>query len=360
MPSEAHGTVVQLAESHGHPETRAALLEHVAAHGPDMHPRWWTDPRRAEGPPARLRRVVLRTPMLPTAVEFFGGILQGEIERESAQRVDLVWPRGARIGLEHRPDAPRRRRPARGGGSGRRAHRGRDALRSRVVPRSPVRSTTDARAGRPRSGRLSRSPRAAPGGHADHADERQGTADDDSPAVRPSTTNANNASRHDNVGSRRGAVVCTVAANQGDERCRGRGLGDWRWLDSSTPDGIARGIAARYASRRGETASVETALDSDRLPATGTRTGRRRTPASRAHRRRRAARSTSSNALAQRRLGRPEAPAETWSSKIPRLVPTACIAVSGSVQTDRRSVVTTGYASRACGEDSDARPIFSW
>ena len=106
MPSEAHGTVVQLAESHGHPETRAALLDHVAEHGPDMHPRWWTDPSPADGPSARLRRVVLRTPMLGTAVEFFGGILEGEIERESGQRVDLVWPRGARIGLEQRPDAP--------------------------------------------------------------------------------------------------------------------------------------------------------------------------------------------------------------------------------------------------------------
>ncbi len=71
-----------------------------------MHPRWWSDPTPAEGPPARLRRVVLRTPMLATAVEFFGGILEGEIEHESETRVDLVWARGARIGLEHRPDAP--------------------------------------------------------------------------------------------------------------------------------------------------------------------------------------------------------------------------------------------------------------
>jgi methylmalonyl-CoA/ethylmalonyl-CoA epimerase len=106
MPSEAHGTVVQLAESHGYPETRAALLEHVAEHGPDMHPRWWSDPSPAVGPPARLRRVVMRTPMHTTAVEFFAGILEGEIEHESAARVDLVWERGARIGLEHHPDAP--------------------------------------------------------------------------------------------------------------------------------------------------------------------------------------------------------------------------------------------------------------
>jgi methylmalonyl-CoA/ethylmalonyl-CoA epimerase len=106
MPAEAHGTVVQLAESHGYPETRAGLLEHVAAHGPNEQPRWWADPSAAEGEPARLRRVVLRTPMFPTAVEFFAGILGGDIEHESDHRVDLVWPRRARISLESRPDAP--------------------------------------------------------------------------------------------------------------------------------------------------------------------------------------------------------------------------------------------------------------
>jgi methylmalonyl-CoA/ethylmalonyl-CoA epimerase len=105
MPKEAHGTVVQLAESHGHPEDRAALLTHVAANGPNMHPRWWADPAAPEGPPARLRRVVLRTPVLADAVAFFAGTLAGVIERESTGRVDLVWPRGARIGLEHHADA---------------------------------------------------------------------------------------------------------------------------------------------------------------------------------------------------------------------------------------------------------------
>jgi catechol 2,3-dioxygenase-like lactoylglutathione lyase family enzyme len=106
MPAEAHGTVVQLAESHGYAETRAEMLAEVAANGPNMHPRWWTDPTPCDQPAALLRRVVLRTPMLATAVEFFGGILHGEVERETGGRVDLVWPRGARIGLEHHPDAP--------------------------------------------------------------------------------------------------------------------------------------------------------------------------------------------------------------------------------------------------------------
>lgn len=103
LPSEAHGTVVQLAESHGHPETRAGLLAYVAAHGPNSHPRWWSEPSNGQGPPARLRRVVLRTPTLSAAVEFFAGIFQGDIEHDDGKRVDLVWTGGARIGLEHRP-----------------------------------------------------------------------------------------------------------------------------------------------------------------------------------------------------------------------------------------------------------------
>jgi len=103
LPSEAHGTVVQLAESHGHPETRTALLAHVAAQGPNCHPRWWSEPATPHGPAAHLRRVVLRTPTLPAAVEFFAGTLRGDIEHESAGRTDLVWPSGARIALEYRP-----------------------------------------------------------------------------------------------------------------------------------------------------------------------------------------------------------------------------------------------------------------
>ena len=107
MPREAHGTVVQLAESHGHPETRAALLDHVAAHGPNMHPRWWVDPSPPTGH-GTLRRVVLRTPSLPSALGFFAGVLQGDVEQETATSADLVWPRGRASGSSCMPT----RRPA--------------------------------------------------------------------------------------------------------------------------------------------------------------------------------------------------------------------------------------------------------
>jgi methylmalonyl-CoA/ethylmalonyl-CoA epimerase len=105
MPREAHGTVVQLAESHGHPETRKELLDYVAEHGPNEQPRWWTDPTPPSGH-GTLRRVVLRTPSIVSALGFFAGILQGDLERESDDYAELVWPRGARIALEQRDDAP--------------------------------------------------------------------------------------------------------------------------------------------------------------------------------------------------------------------------------------------------------------
>src|SRR4249920_2666555 len=77
MPREAHGTVVQLAESHGHPATRKELLDYVAAHGANTNPRWWVDPPPPTGR-GTLRRVVLRTPSLSSALGFFAGVLQGD------------------------------------------------------------------------------------------------------------------------------------------------------------------------------------------------------------------------------------------------------------------------------------------
>jgi methylmalonyl-CoA/ethylmalonyl-CoA epimerase len=105
LPREAHGTVVQLAESVRDFGTRAEMLAHVRAHGPNEHPRWWGDPEPAWGDPAKLRRVVMRTPSLPSALGFFGGLLQGSVTAESDAHADLEWPGNARLRLEYRPDA---------------------------------------------------------------------------------------------------------------------------------------------------------------------------------------------------------------------------------------------------------------
>ena len=103
LPREANGTVVQLAESHGHPETRAELLAYVDANGPNAHPQWWADPLPAAGARATLRRVVLRTPRLATGLALFSDLLCGDVEREADGMVDLVWPRGGRLRLVEFP-----------------------------------------------------------------------------------------------------------------------------------------------------------------------------------------------------------------------------------------------------------------
>jgi catechol 2,3-dioxygenase-like lactoylglutathione lyase family enzyme len=105
MPRDAHGTVVQLAETTHEHGSRAELLAHVAAHGPNEHPRWWLDPEPAQGAPARLRRVVLRTPHHAAAAGFFRDVLEGEVEASNDGRTELVWPGGARIAIEHHAGA---------------------------------------------------------------------------------------------------------------------------------------------------------------------------------------------------------------------------------------------------------------
>jgi catechol 2,3-dioxygenase-like lactoylglutathione lyase family enzyme len=106
MPADAHGTVVQLAESRPEFATRAESLAHVAAHGANGHPAWWVDPEPPAGTPAKLRRVVLRSPDAARATEFFAGFLHGEIEREGEGRIELLWPkRGARVAIEQHDGA---------------------------------------------------------------------------------------------------------------------------------------------------------------------------------------------------------------------------------------------------------------
>jgi catechol 2,3-dioxygenase-like lactoylglutathione lyase family enzyme len=105
MPRDAHGTVVQLAETTHEHGSRAELLAHVAVHGPNQHPRWWVDPEPARGAPARLRRVVLRSPRHDDAVAFFRDVLEGDVEGRYEGRTELVWPGGARIAIEHREGA---------------------------------------------------------------------------------------------------------------------------------------------------------------------------------------------------------------------------------------------------------------
>lgn len=106
LPRDAHGTVVQLAESNHDHGSRRDLLAHVAAHGPNANPRWWVDPAPASGPPARLRCVVLRTPDLDDALSFYGDLLGGEVVERDATGAELCWPRGARLRVEAHVGSP--------------------------------------------------------------------------------------------------------------------------------------------------------------------------------------------------------------------------------------------------------------
>lgn len=111
VPKEAHGTVVQLAESrsesadeHEFPD-RATMLTTLRERGATGTPRWWVDPEPPAGAPARLRHVVLRTPSLTSALGFFAGMLHGHITAETDERIELAWPGGAAIALELHPGA---------------------------------------------------------------------------------------------------------------------------------------------------------------------------------------------------------------------------------------------------------------
>lgn len=108
MPRDAHGTVVQFAETTQSFPSRAVMLDHVRRNGPETHPQWWPDPNPPEGPVRHtiLDRVVLSTPVPDEATAFFTGLLGGEVERTDGGEVDLVWPGGGRIRLEADTDGP--------------------------------------------------------------------------------------------------------------------------------------------------------------------------------------------------------------------------------------------------------------
>jgi len=99
-PKQAHGTVVQLAESsspYGSPlEEYAAYREH----GPGGEPMWWPQDLVRAPSTAALRRVVLRTPTLDAARDFFTTVLDGTVEDVDDGGVSLVWTGGGRIRLE--------------------------------------------------------------------------------------------------------------------------------------------------------------------------------------------------------------------------------------------------------------------
>lgn len=104
LPRDAHGTVVQLADSNlgtGKPLDEYA---YVRTHGFVGAPQWWPDSPAPAPDSATLRRVVVRTTDLGSARELYGGLLRGRTVDETDAGLELEWDSGARVLLESSPD----------------------------------------------------------------------------------------------------------------------------------------------------------------------------------------------------------------------------------------------------------------
>jgi catechol 2,3-dioxygenase-like lactoylglutathione lyase family enzyme len=105
LPKEAHGTVVQLAESNAPYATPLAEYRAFLEHGVNGEPRWWPDPPARASSTTYLRRVVLRTRSLGAATEFFTGLLGGTALEQGEGWMELGWPGDGLLRVEEHLDA---------------------------------------------------------------------------------------------------------------------------------------------------------------------------------------------------------------------------------------------------------------
>ncbi len=119
-PREAHGTVIQLAQTDHGPGDFTAMIERATATGaPEGSPIWWPPPPAPSASPTVLRRVVLGSPARTRTTEFFTDFLGGShTDTNTAgtnntdtgtgadvDGTDLVWPGGGRIRIVDAPTA---------------------------------------------------------------------------------------------------------------------------------------------------------------------------------------------------------------------------------------------------------------
>lgn len=103
QPRDAHGTVVQLASSTSPFKSPLEEYRQVREHGlVEVGEIWWTAPDERAPETTYFRRVVMGTPSMPDALDFFTGLLEGERVGESEGWVELGWPGGGRIRFEPR------------------------------------------------------------------------------------------------------------------------------------------------------------------------------------------------------------------------------------------------------------------
>lgn len=106
-PKEAHGTVIQLAESHDGFDSPGERLEHLETSGPDRYlQQWWPDPPQRAPDPACLQRVVVNGADLDALQRLYVYLLGGTPTSCGTATREIAWPYGARIRLVSRDGPP--------------------------------------------------------------------------------------------------------------------------------------------------------------------------------------------------------------------------------------------------------------
>ena len=106
QPREAHGTVVQLAQTPYGPDDFAQLMTHAQDTGvAEGTPVWWPQPPPRATPAVTLDRVVIGSPDRAAAREFFVEFLNATVIADDAEVTDLNWPGGGQVRLVDAPTA---------------------------------------------------------------------------------------------------------------------------------------------------------------------------------------------------------------------------------------------------------------
>ena len=99
LPAQAHGTVVQLAQTQEH-WSMAEILTSVEVDGPRATPHWWPNPPDRGPDHVTATHIVLGSPERDTTVAFFTELLGGEPVDHDGAGTDLRWPGGSVIRVE--------------------------------------------------------------------------------------------------------------------------------------------------------------------------------------------------------------------------------------------------------------------
>ena len=106
QPREAHGTVIQLAQTEYGVDDYAVMVDRAQRTGDaEGTPMWWPPPPPRAANPITLQRVVIGSPDRPAAQPFFSEFLGGTIITDTDAVTDLRWPGGGQVRLIDAPDA---------------------------------------------------------------------------------------------------------------------------------------------------------------------------------------------------------------------------------------------------------------